>query len=146
MNNVRVILACETARLDAARITLAYAEFAGFNDVGEVDNLTPASQIVNLVVGGVTTEYRVVDAWVPQETAVKFEELFDPPPALRATWNDRIDAQRTKIATLRAIRAKVPNTRTDEEARLTVEHPLTEPADEAELILARLPSLYRAAH
>lgn len=111
----RTILVCNAAQLPAARIMLAYAEFLGFDDVGEVDNLTPTSQEVTQTVAGVTTTYKVIELRVPAATATALESLFDPRPAERATWNDRIDAQRLKVATLRAIRAKSPATRTAEE-------------------------------
>jgi hypothetical protein len=113
--NVRTILVAQTDRLDAIRIMLEYCELPGISDNGEVDNLTPDSQIVTLTVNGTTTEYRAVILPVPAETAVALEALFDPPAEIRAEWNDRIDAQRLKAATLRAIRAKAPADRTPEE-------------------------------
>jgi hypothetical protein len=115
MSNVRTILICETAQLAAVRIMLEYCEFPGISDNGEVDNITPDSQIVTLTTNGVTVEHRAVDFWVPAETAVALEALFDPPAEIRAEWNDRIDAQRLKAATIRAIRAKAPADRTPEE-------------------------------
>jgi hypothetical protein len=86
---------------------LAYADLPGISDNGEVDNLTPESQIVTLTVDGTTTEYRAVILPVPPETAVALEALFDPPAEIRAEWNDRIDAQRLRASTVRALRAKV---------------------------------------
>lgn len=115
MSNIRTILICETAQLPAVRIMLEYCEFPGISDNGEVDNLTPDSQIVTLTTDGVTVEHRAVILPVPAETAVALEALFDPPAEIRAEWNNRIDAQRLKAATLRAIRAKTPADRTDEE-------------------------------
>ena len=107
MTNVRTILVAQTDRLDAIRIMLEYCELPGISDNGEVDNLTPDSQIVTLTTDGVTVEYRAVILPVPAETAVALEALFDPPAEIRAEWNDRIDTQRLKAATLRALRAKV---------------------------------------
>jgi len=115
MTNVRTILVAQTNQLDAIRIILEYCELPGISDNGEVDNLTPDSQIVTLTTDGVTVEYRAVILPVPAETAVALEALFDPPAESRDEWNDRIDAQRVKAATLRAIRAKAPSDRTPEE-------------------------------
>jgi hypothetical protein len=115
MNTVRVLIACESAKIAAARIMLAYADLPGLADVGEVDNWTPDSQKLIRTIDGVVTEYLLTELRVPLETAIALESLFDPKPEDRATWNNRIDEQRVKAATIRAIRAKAPEDRTPEE-------------------------------
>jgi hypothetical protein len=116
--NTRAIIACETDRLPAFRVMMAYADLSGLNDVGEVDNLDSTSQIVTRTADGVTTEYRVTELRVPAETADALERLFDPKPEDRETWNTRIDEQRLKIVAVRAIKAKAPGDRTPEEKAL----------------------------
>lgn len=112
---VRVLIACESAKIAAARIMLAYAELPGLADLREVDNWTSDSQIVTRAVDGETTEYLVCELRVPVETAEALERLFDPKTEDRAEWNDRIDEQRLRASTARAIRAKAPEDRTPEE-------------------------------
>jgi hypothetical protein len=123
----RTILACEADKLLAAQISLANVNLPGLDDVGEGRNLTPDSQKVTLTRNGVTTTFCVVELWVPPETAIALEKMFDPKAEDREAWDALIDKQHAKAVAIKELRAKVKAGTATRDERASLREAVQEP-------------------
>jgi hypothetical protein len=69
-----------------------------FSDVGECFTFTDNMRLATRN----SIEYLVLDHKFPVATAQAFEEMFDPPPAMRAEQDAKIDSLRTLTVEMRA--------------------------------------------